>query len=57
MARVARIQRDEADGAVDGAVEVLAVVPTDEGLHPRLSTGLGGKALGWPFRAILAGSE
>jgi len=53
MARVARIQRDEADGAV----EVLAVVPTDEGLHPRLSTGLGGKALGWPFRAILAGSE
>ena len=50
---MARIWRDEADGAV----HVLAVIPFCEGFHPSFRIGLGGKTLGWPVRAILAGSQ
>ena len=53
MTCVARIWRDEADGAV----QVFTIVPTSEGLDPGLSIGLGGKALGRPFRTVLACSE
>ena len=53
MASVARIWRDEADGAV----QVRAVIPIGKGFHPGLRIGLGGKPLGWPVRAIFAGSE
>lgn len=53
MTCVARIRRDEADGAV----QVFTIVPTSEGLDPGLSIRLGGKALGRPVRAVFAGSE
>ena len=53
VACVARIRRDEADGAV----QVFAVVPTSEALDSGLSICLGGEALGRPFRAVFAGSE
>ena len=53
MSAVAHVWRDE----TDRAVEVLAVVPIGEGLHPSLRVGPRGKALGWPVWAILAGAE
>ena len=53
MASVARIRRDEADGAVQG----LAVIPSGEGFHPGLRICFGGKSLARPVWAILAGAE
>lgn len=53
MTCVARIWRDEADGAV----QVLAVIPNSEGFHPGLCIGPCGKALGRPFRTVFACSE
>jgi hypothetical protein len=53
MTCVARIRRDEADGAV----QVFTIVPTSEGLDPGLSIRLGGKALGRLFRTVFACSE
>ncbi len=50
---MARIRSDEADGTV----EVFIVVPAGEGLHPSLSIGVGGKALGRPVWAVFAGAE
>lgn len=53
MAIVARVRRDEADGAV----EVVFVVPACEGFDPCLSISFCGKTLGRPIRAVFAGSE
>jgi len=53
MTCVARIRRDDADGAM----QVFAVVPTSEGLDPGLSIRLGGKALVRPFWAVFEGPE
>lgn len=50
---VALVWGDEADGAV----EMLAVVPACEGMHPGLRISLGGKALGLPVGAVFAGPE
>ena len=53
MASVARTWCDEADGAV----QVLAIIPTGEGFHPSLGICFCGKALCRPVRSIFAGSE
>jgi len=53
MASVARVGSDEADGAV----QMLAVKPTGEGFHPSLRTGLSGKPLRRPIRAVFSGSK
>ena len=53
MACVARIRRNEADGAV----LVFTVVPTREALDPSLSISLGSEALGRPIWAVFTGSE
>jgi hypothetical protein len=53
MVSVACARGDEANGAV----QMLAVIPTGEGFHPSLSICFCGKALARPVRAVFAGSE
>ena len=50
---VARARCDEADRTV----QVRAVIPADEGLHPRLRISLRGEPLGRPAGSVFAGPE
>jgi len=50
MASVARTWRDEADGAV----QVLAVIPTGEGFHPSLGICFCGKTLSYAQKLVTA---
>lgn len=47
------VRPDEANGAV----QMLAVIPTDEGFHPSLCLCFCGKPIGWPVRTVFAGPQ
>ena len=53
MPSMARIWRDEADGAV----QMLTIIPAGEGFHPSLSVRRCGEPLARPVRSVFAGAE